>query len=340
VEIKFEISKLDGFIKKSKNIVLIGHFNPDGDSIGSIVGFYHYLESIGVKSSLVIPSRYPSSLEFLNPENEDILVYEDDKERVEYLISVSDLIICLDFNKISRTEFLEKLIFESNASKVLIDHHPSPQIDFFDIVISTTEISSTCELLFWILMKMPEISNNVDKLSLSCVQALYVGMLTDTNNFSNSVFPSTFDMSSKIINRGVNNDLIQGLVFNVYSEKRMRLMGHMLDSRMNLLPELGAAFLLLSKDDKKKYDFCPGDSEGFVNLPLSIKGVVISALFSETEDYVRVSLRSKGDYDVNDLSNKYFNGGGHKNASGGRLYIPFSKIPEYFEKSLKEYLKK
>lgn len=343
VRLKIEISELDSTIKRCKNGVIIGHFNPDGDAVGSITAMYHYLKSQNIEAKIVLPNDYPAYLEFMNPEESPIQVFFHHRESVKEIIEQADTLFCIDFNKLSRTEWLAEIIGNSSATKVLIDHHPYPEKESFNLIFSKTDISSACELLFWILMNMPNISGDPKKLPAKCADSLYTGMMTDTNNFSNSLFPSTLEMASLLIERGVDREMLYDNVFNFYSEQRMNLMGHLLKDCLKVLPEEGAAYLLLSSEDKEKYNFSPGDSEGFVNLPLSIKGVRASAIFSENAKgdlpHIRVSLRSKGDFlDVNDFSSKYFNGGGHKNASGGRLYIPWSEVGTYFEKSLKEYL--
>lgn len=339
---KVDTSLLEPILKDSHKVALIGHFNPDGDSVGSVVGMHHYLSHRGIDSVMVLPSEYPGSLEFLNPskEEEKIIVYKPDSIAAARAIASCDAIICLDFNSFSRTECLEPMIRKSKAAKVLIDHHLSPDTGSFDVAISKTDISSACELLFWTLMSLPDIDGNVKKLPMPCANALYVGMMTDTNNFSNSCFPSTFSMASLLLKRGVNKNKLQEKVLHCYTVPRTRLMGHLVKEKLIYFRSLHATCMTLSNKEKAAYRFKPGDSEGFVNLPLAVKSVRISGLFTENRDgkYVRVSLRSKGNTDVNMLARKYFNGGGHKNAAGGRLYIPLEEVPQYFENSVREYL--
>ncbi|MDD2594997.1 MAG: DHH family phosphoesterase [Bacteroidales bacterium] len=345
MKIQINTAYLEEIISNCKNGLIVSHFNPDGDAVGSIVAFYYYLKGRDIDAKLVLPSGYPDFLSFLDPKEEKIKISFFQKKEVLSLIKSADTIFCLDFNKLSRTEDLEEEIRNSTAVKVLIDHHPVPEVEPFSMVISRTDVSSASELLFWTLMSMPDIAGNINNISIECAQALYVGMMTDTNNFSNSVFPSTFEMASELIGRGVDKNQLQEYVFNSYSYSRMKLMGHILKDNMYVLENQKAAYIILRDRDKKEYNFSPGDTEGFVNLPLSIKGIMVSALFTENineeTSFIRVSLRSKGDWNVNLFANGYFNGGGHTNASGGRLYdISIEKVPEYFEKAIKEYLKK
>jgi Exopolyphosphatase-related proteins len=343
-EVKQEskIPALDKIIRECRKAVVVAHFNPDGDAVGSIVGLYHYLKGRGIDVTAMLPSLYPDFLAFLNPSEKGIVIFKDEQEKALEILAGADTIFCLDFNRMSRTEFMADALTGSKAAKVLIDHHIAPETDNFDLVISTIETSSTCELLFWTLMELPDVNGDAGNLTMECVNALYTGMMTDTNNFSNSVLPSTFRMGAALLERGVDKTALQYNVLNVYSEDRMRLMGHLLKDKMVVLDKYDASYMLLSNKEKDAHNFKIGDSEGFVNLPLSIGKVTMSALFTENFDgaYIRVSLRSKGDVDVNTLSNRYFNGGGHKNAAGGRLYMPLEEVPAYFEKSLKEYFEK
>lgn len=340
---RYDTKLLEKMLSASKRPLIIGHFNPDGDSVGSLTGMCHYLRGRGMAPSAVLPSPYPDYLAFLIGEETPITIHSQEDESARELIASSDLLICLDFNRLSRTEQLEDYLLASKVSKVLIDHHPNPEVENFDLVYSEIEVSSSCELLFWILMSMSDVDGDVSRLSLQCAESLYVGMMTDTNNFDNSVSASTFEMASLLTGVGVDKTRLQECVFNNYSVDRMRLMGHLLKDCLHVIEDCGVAYLLLSAADKRLYNFAIGDSEGFVNLPLSIKGISISALFSELDNcedkYIRVSLRSKGELDVNRFAYLYCNGGGHLNAAGGRLYMPFEEVGPYVEKSFREYLK-
>lgn len=337
-----DTSKLEAFLSHTDDIVLIGHFNPDGDSLGSVTAAYHYLKGRGKRARIIIPSPYPDNMSFLEPSDpaDRMVICEKSMDEARRLVAGAGLIICLDLNCLSRTEYLEEDILAAHAPKVLIDHHIAAELDRFDLAYSTTEVSSTCELLFRILLAMPDVAGDLQRLSLRCAESLYVGMMTDTNNFSNSVFPGTFDMASRLIARGVDKDDLQDRVLNCYSVSRTRLMGHMVKDKMKVLPEYRTAYMVLTRKEKQSYNFQAGDSEGFVNLPLAISGVDVSAFFAENDEgsYVRVSLRSKGDIDVNRFAIKFFNGGGHRNASGGRLYMPVEEVPAYFEQALAAWM--
>ena len=330
---KEQVGKFQELVSNSCEILIISHTNPDGDAIGSVVAMNRHLRLQGKKCFVIIPNKYPDYLAFMDPDKE-IVVYSDDIEKAEGIISACDLILALDFNQLKRVDEMEPVIRRSNARKILIDHHPSPETDMFDLVISTTEISSNCELIYWIFT---EVDDKV--VPLYVAEPLYVGMMTDTNNFANSVLASTFRMASDLISTGIDKEKLQHLVFGGFSESRMRLMGYLLTDKMTILTRFGAGYILLSKSDQDRFNFCEGDSEGFVNIPLSIKGVNISALFTEGKGVVRVSLRSSNDFSVNRMAREYFNGGGHERASGGKLFIPFNDVPDFFSKSLEESFK-
>lgn len=328
-------------LRDAADIVLIGHFNPDGDAVGSVTAAYHFLKDRGRRPRIILPSPYPDNLAFLAPESpgERIVVCEKEPEEARRLVAGADLIICLDMNCLARTEYLEADILAARGGKVLIDHHVEAETGCFDAVFSTTEVSSTCELLWKILLSLPETAGDPARIGLRCAESVYVGMMTDTNNFSNSVHAGTFRTASQLLDCGVDKDALQEKVLSSYSVSRLRLMGHMLKNKMTVLPERGAAYMILSNAEKDRYHFQAGDSEGFVNLPLAVAGVQLSALFTENFDgrYIRVSLRSKGNLNVNRFAARYFNGGGHRNASGGRLYLPLDAVPSYFEKALEEW---
>lgn len=323
-------------ICKAEDIILVGHVNPDGDSIGSLMGMKGFLETLGKKATAVVPNGYPDFLAFLDPDQE-VLLYNKTPEMTEAAVKEAQLIICMDFNSLKRIDSLGTVIAEAPCEKVLIDHHPGPD-PIFNLVYSYPELSSTCELVFWIIEELSGIFGKA--MPLASAIALYTGMMTDTNNFANSVLPSTFMMAGKLMEAGVDKEWVQKMVFGGYSQERMRLMGYMLSQNMKIIPQYDAAVMVLTKDIKEKFNFADGDSEGFVNLALNIKSVKVSAFFTEGDEFIRVSLRSKDDFSVNRLSRGYFNGGGHERAAGGRLFMPVGEVEEYFVKSLGEFIEK
>jgi bifunctional oligoribonuclease and PAP phosphatase NrnA len=330
------IDKLWSMVNSGEKILIVGHTNPDGDAMGSVTAMRQFLLSKNKESCIAFPNDYPDYLSFLD-QDKKILIYKNNKSLVDAFLIDCDLVIALDFNQLKRIDELEKSVRMSGAKKILIDHHPSPEEGTFDLIISTTETSSTCELLYWLLVSIEERLNakNHSKLSIDIADSLYVGLMTDTNNFSNSVLSSTFRMASDLLLLGIDKEKLQHYVFGGFTESRMRLLGYLLQKKMVLIPEYGAGYIILTKDEQKKFNFNEGDSEGFVNMPLNIRGINISALFTESEGNIRVSLRSIDSFSVNKLAREFFNGGGHERAAGGKLFIPISEIPSFFELSLK-----
>ena len=339
-----DILKLEAMLSACEHPIIVTHMRPDGDAIGSSIGMYHFLKSSdkAVRVALVNPA--PSNLDFLIPEslNEDIYIHETDKEGTESTIKESDLIICLDFNAFHRTDTLEKVLTEASAPKVLIDHHLNPDRDRFSLVFSKQDISSASEYLYHILLALPSIGHDVSRLPAETATALMTGMTTDTNNFSNSVYPSTFSMASELICAGTDRDMILEKIYRRFKEDRIRLQGFVLKDLLHTTED-GVAYIVLDKKTMKEYNVEEGDTEGFVNIPLSIGNIRMSIFAKEDDGYIRISIRSKRGTSANMCSRIYFNGGGHENAAGGRLYIPtditdLSQAGEYIERVTHQFL--
>lgn len=332
------INRLVKLLSEAQNIAIVTHMRPDGDAIGSSMALHHFLTAQGKKSTVVLPHRDPASIDFLIDEESrnSVAIHEDEAERAEAALLDADLIFCLDFNAFHRTDKLEAPLAGSKAKKVLIDHHLNPARECFDLVFSKTDVSSASELLFHVLMALPGVDADAGKLPAKSGEALMTGMTTDTNNFGNSVYPSTLQMASSLLGAGVDRDRIISLIYNRFNENRLRLMGHMMKDLLTITPD-GVAYIVLDRRTQLEYNVSEGDTEGFVNMPLSIEKVKMSILLKEDEGKVRVSVRSKKGTSANRCAGKYFNGGGHENAAGGRLSIPgdldsISQAAEYIEK--------
>ncbi len=314
-----KLQHLEESLDKAGQIGVVAHTHPDGDAIGSGMALTEYLREKGKKAFLIIPDNYSDNLKFAVSENLIINAAANIVSASDW-IDGSELIVCLDMNSFSRAAILEEMLYGSKAKKILIDHHLKPEEEAFDLVFSETEISSTSELLFHILTSLPG-SSGADGLSMAVAAPLMVGMTTDTNNFANSVYPSTLNMASELLRIGVNRDDILDKLYNSSRENRMRAMGHFLSEKLKITHET-VAFVVFDKETLTKFDIREGETEGFVNLPLSIKKVKISIFLKEDDGHFRVSIRSKKGYSAAGLAREYFNGGGHENASGGKLFFP------------------
>lgn len=337
---------LEKMISDSGRICIITHMKPDGDAIGSCVALYHYLKTCGKSSvKIILNDRHPHYLSFLTEEmpREDLIVYKEMPAEATICIGDCDLLFCLDFNAFHRTDMLETPLRSSKADKILIDHHLNPDREVFDLSFSETDISSASELLYHILMETRNIAHDATSLPAASATALMTGMTTDTNNFANSVYPSTFRMASALLAAGTDRDMILYRLYNQYGENRLRLMGHMMKDLLRITDD-GVAYIVLDRRTQEEYGISEGDTEGFVNMPLSIAEVRMSILLKEDIDRVRVSVRSKKGTSANRCARKYFNGGGHENAAGGKLLIP-DDIPSidgaaaYIEENTHKYIR-
>lgn len=327
--------------KDVKKIVIIPHVNPDGDAIGSALGLNDVFNNAGFESNVIVPNDFPTYLNWLGS-NGTPLIYELNSEYCHKAVDQADAIFFLDFNDVKRLGKLEEYLQSNTKPVVLIDHHPDPQIKA-EFQFSDINVSSTAELVYDFI----EAIGLLDYLHVSGANALLTGIIADTGSFShNSSRAPMYRIVSELINKGADKEKINEALYNNFSEKRMRLLGYCLSEKMEIYPKYRTALIWLTAEDLKRFDFHPGDTEGFVNYPLSIKGIIFSAFFMEKHDLVKISFRSKGDFATNDFCAAHFNGGGHRNASGGETKLPmkdaltlFRKLlPQYSEKLEKDYL--
>ncbi len=326
------IDKVKKYLTHTDNILIITHYNPDGDAIGSSLALYLFFKKKGYNVTVIVPNAYPDFLQWL-PGSKDIIIYDENKNLSNRKIEKSNLIFYLDFNAPERLQEMEFLTTDTDAKKVLIDHHPNPG-NFTDVVISTIEVSSTSELIYEFLTKIG-VEEDIDQTISEC---LYVGIMTDTGSFSyNSSLPDTYYVVSKLIENEIDKDKIYWKVYDNYTVDRMRLLGYCLNKKLKVYSEYGAAFISIAAKELEEYNFVPGDTEGFVNYPLSIKGIVFSVIFIEKEDQVKISFRSKGEFHANEFAGKHFNGGGHRNAAGGYSETTLKETLDKFVSLLPEY---
>jgi len=314
-QLQLNFKQIKNLISNSKNICIVTHFNPDGDAIGSSLGLYHILLEMGKVVNVVTPNEYPEYLIWL-PANHNIVKYSLQKEKTHGIINSTNLFICIDFNELKRTGDLFEILGKNRVKKILIDHHPNPE-NIFDVQISDISVSSTAELVYETIIQC----GFEQFISLNAAICLFTGLLTDTISFSvNCSNPRTFEIAAKLLSFGIDKEEIHRKVFDNFSANRMRLLGYTLGKKMVILPEFGTAYMWLTNDELKDFNFQMGDSEGFVNYPLSIKGVNFAALFMERKDYIKISFRSRRNIPVNKIISTHFSGGGHKNAAGGEEY--------------------
>lgn len=342
-----KIAALNSLIDKADVISIVTHIHPDGDALGSGLAFKHYLEQLrGKKVLFWHEDNYSRTLGFLFTEAEKELTesFRSDERRFRKALQGADLLLCVDCNGMGRTGDMQRLFAGTRMPKVLIDHHLNPDAGSFDLCFSETEISSASELCLQILKAMPGIDGQTAKLPARCLMAIMAGITTDTNNFANSVFPTTLQAVSELLAAGVNRDEMLEHIYNEYPEGRIRLIGHLLDNGLTITPQ-GVSYMIITKKLLRKFQLEEGDTQGIVNLPLAIKNVKMSALLREESGQFRVSLRSKKGFSANRFAMEYFHGGGHENAAGGKLLIPKDIIFKrragaYIEKCAKAFFEK
>ena len=324
--------ELSNLFSTSANILLISHINPDGDAIGSQLALYHYLTAKGRNVSMMTPNYIQEFLKWMQGA-EQVEIYIRDRKKCRKLIEKADLIVLLDFNHSNRLGESEEYVKASGAKKILIDHHLDPE-DFTDLAISDATKCSTAELVHELICNV----NGDEKfLSKPYSEALYVGIITDTGNFEHGSYSSgTFRIVADLLEQGLEKEKILDRVYNNFSSDRLRLQGFALNQRMVVMPEFKTAYIYLTRADLKEYNHVKGDTEGFVNMPLSIKGIHFSAMFIEKDGFIKISLRSKGQFPSNEFASLYFSGGGHLNASGGEYFDNLDNTINYFLKVLKE----
>lgn len=324
---------LSSLLQEPKNIVITAHLNPDADAIGSSVGMASVLRKLGHKVHLIVPDAFPSFLQWMDQKG-DILIFEKDAESAESHMEKAEVIFSLDYNALKRVgDELGNAIQKAEAYKVMIDHHQQPE-SFPDLTISDSSASSTAQLVYDFVEEMGWV-NQLDK---SGAEALYAGIMTDTGGFRfNSTSAHTHEVVAKLIEKGVKGDKVYNLINDQNTPHRLKLLGHLLANNMKVMTNFHTAYFTLSLAEKKDFHFQKGDTEGFVNYGLSMKGMKFAAFFTEDEDKVKISFRSKGNFNVNHFAREHFDGGGHNNAAGARSLLSLSDTCAKFEEILHSY---
>ena len=317
---KDNTSKLKNLIYKPKHITITTHKGPDGDAIGSSLAMLHLLKQLGHCVNVITPNSYADFLHWI-PGNEEVIIFEENLKSAKEIVEKSDIIFFLDFSNLSRISsydisgnFFPQIINDSSATKILIDHHQDPNMEIADIIFSDTEVSSTAQMIYEIICEMG-LGSLFNKEIAEC---LYLGIMTDTGSFKySSTTAKTHNVIADLIKLGADNTKIHDLIYDKSSPNKIKLLGYCLNEKLLLYPENNAAIISLTAKELKKFNYQKGDTEGMVNYALSIKGITFAVFLVEKDEIVKLSLRSKGDFKVNEIAKKYFSGGGHMNASGG-----------------------
>ena len=314
-----------------QKIVIFSHRNPDGDAVGSSLGLMHYLRDRGHECTVILPSSYPAFLSFL-PEVTSIIVFDDETDRAAGCIAEATLFFLLDFNSFERIDKLADGMKDDDRPRIMIDHHLAPE-PIADPIFSRPERSSTCEMVYEFIAEL----GDADRVTKAVSDCLYTGILTDTGGFKYSTSPDLFRTASKLLEAGTDAYKIADHVWNTMTEKQLRLLGHCLANRMELLPEYRTGIIYLNGQDYEDFDIQRGDTEGIVNYVLRMPEYMIAAFIHEQPTIVKLSLRSKGIMDVQQVCKALFRGGGHRNAAGGASFAPLGSTINRFKKNLPKY---
>ncbi len=301
--------------------------------MGSSLGLYHFLVQLGHEVTVISPTNWAAFLDWM-PGSGKVLNYEITREKSEMLVMTADWIFCLDFNTLERTKNLAPIIAKSAAIKILIDHHQQPAIETFHYGSSDTGKSSTCEMVYDFIVE----SGHQDRITTELSECLYAGLIGDTGSFR---FPAAtanvHKMVANLKENGLQHTQVHENIYDNFLENRLRFIGHVLSNRMEIFYEYNTALIYVSKSDLLRYDIRTGDTEGLVNYPLSIQGIRMAAIVIDRDEERKWSFRSKGKVDVNTFARRFFEGGGHFNAAGGRSSASLEDTVRTFKKVVKEY---
>ena len=328
-----EIHGLKQLLSTPKTIVIVPHKNPDGDAIGSCLGLYHYLKNKRHHVTVIAPNDYPDFLKWM-PDEDKILKYDSCAEDANAIIEKADMIFTLDFNALNRIGEMETSVTNSEAKKIMVDHHPQPE-PYAVFTYSDTAMSSTCEMIYNLI----EMLGDTDQIDTNIATCLYTGIMTDTGSFKFSCTTTrTHQVAGILIEKGANNAQIHSNIYDTFSYNQLQLLGCAL-SNLRVLESSKTAYLTLSQEELNAYNFKKGDTEGFVNYGLALEGIVFSAIFIENrqENIVKISFRSKGNFSVNDFARAHFDGGGHINAAGAKSDLSLEATVEKFINILPKY---
>lgn len=331
-----EIATLKENIDNSNRIVICCHKSPDGDALGSSLAWAEYLRTQGKEPDIIVPDAYPDFLQWL-PGSERIIRYDKHAaDKADEILQKADLIFCLDFNETNRVDEMKYALEQSPAHKIMIDHHLDPSMDTV-LTVSHPQMSSTSELVFRIIWQL----GGFEEMSRKCAVCIYCGMMTDTGGFTyNSNQPEIFFIVSQLLTKGIDKDKIYRNVFNNFSPWAIRLRGYLMSQKLNIFNDLHAAYFTISRRDMRDFHFIKGDAEGLVNEPLKIKGMRLSISLREDDrrdNTIWVSLRSVDDFPCNLVASEFFNGGGHLNASGGRLHCTLDEAERVVRRAFAHY---
>ena len=326
------IQELFPLLTVPRRVVITTHQKPDPDALGSSLGLLHLLTKLGHSVTIISPTNWATWLNWMEGSG-DVIDFESTRDLAEQALNDAEWLFCLDFNVLSRTKNLAPLLETFPGTRILIDHHQQPDEESFHYGISDTGKSSTCEMVYDFIVN----SGNSELIDVTIAECLYSGVMADTGSFRfNSTTAAVHRMVADLKERGLQHTKVHENIYDNFLENRVRFLGHVLMNRMEVYYEYNTALIAISKKDLLRFQIRTGDTEGLVNYPLSIQGIKMAALVIDRDEERKWSFRSKGDFNVNAFAKKYFQGGGHFNASGGRSSDSLEQTVNRFIEAMKE----
>ncbi len=328
-----ELDAFKAFLSTPRKIVITTHASPDADALGSSLGFYHFLKNRGHDVVVITPTDYPEFLHWMEGNNK-VLVYQDAKSKeIQNQFASADLICCLDFSSLNRIKKLGEMVAKSPAKKMLIDHHLNPE-SFADFQLWDNHAAATAELVFDLILLL----DGRSEINIPIAEALYAGIMTDTGSFKHGSTSAKIHRTvADLMDVGADVTKISRLIYDTNSLNRLRFIGYALMEKLTVDTEYQVAYFVISQEEHDRFHLKSGDTEGLVNYALSISGVLVAAILMEKDDEVKMSFRSVGNYSVNNFAATYFNGGGHKNASGGISDLSLEATVDKFKSLLPQF---
>lgn len=328
-----KIQILQEKLNQPKKIVITTHDKPDADALGSSLGMANYLVKLGHQITVISPSIYPEFLHWMKG-NDDVVIFTDhEPDYSKKIVDSADIIFALDFSVLSRINDLGEIVRESKAFKVNVDHHLEPE-DFADVQVWSTQAAATCELCYDLIVSL----GHEDLIDKDIAECLYAGIMTDTGGFRHpNTTKNVHEVVAKLIEKGADNSRVSKNIYDKNSLNRLRFLGYALSENLKVIPEYRVAYFAITEDILSKYESKTGDTEGLVNYALSLSGITLACLFKESEGKVKISFRSVGAFPANEIASEYFNGGGHRNAAGGRVDLSMKDTLDLFKSILPKY---
>jgi phosphoesterase RecJ-like protein len=328
-----ELEPLRVLLSTPKNIVITTHHKPDADALGSSLGMSNYLKKKGHNVTVITPTDYPAFLHWMKG-NEDVLIFnEGNQKKSQEIIDAADVIFALDFSALGRINELGEILRAAKAFKINIDHHLDPE-DFADFLLSNTKAAATCEMCYELIENL----GDRDLIDADIAECLYAGIMTDTGGFRHSnTTKNVHEVVANLIELGANNSDVAKRIYDNNSLDRLKFLGYVLSEKLIVIPEYSTAYFAITSKELSNYNSRTGDTEGLVNYALSLQGIVFAALFTDRSEVIKMSFRSIGEFPANEIAAKFFNGGGHRNAAGGRTEISLEETVDRFKGVLPAY---